>query len=807
MVHVALWRMQRFVLTVFLALSLMSGGAWAQLNQTQEEYVANWLATAERAEQAVETARASNAALEALRDEIVDYRRTFEDARDQNSARIETLKSQIAALGPPPEEGQEEPAEIAVLRDGLNKRVEALRVPVVVAHEAYFRANGIITEIDRIIRERQTRRLLSRAPSPAMPTYWPLAWRDVRDSVLDIAHETALSWQNRVKLKQITNALPQVFLLVAAGLLFLIRGRVWSERLGNYLRGFGGRGSGIWRSVVSLGKILFPLIGVYLITQGIGASKVLGLRGGLILDSVPQWAATVLGFMWLAERLYPRHDEDSRNKMPADIRASARKALYWFAVVLVLKDAASLFERIQASSDTVLGVIGLPIIVLGALALMRLRSVLNRAERARLADEAASSHRVGLMRAGPFLRQAALLVALATPLMAVAGYGALAEAILFPFMLSIGLFGVVVVLQWFFTDLYVWVTRTQDATEDLVLPVLIGFALTLGAVPLAALIWGARMADLTELWERFLIGVSIGDTRISPVDFLTFAVVFAIGYTLTRLVQNALKTNLLPKTKLDAGGQTAIVSGLGYVGIFLAALIAVSTAGIDLSSLAIVAGALSVGIGFGLQTIVSNFVSGIILLIERPVAEGDWIEVGGYQGYVRDISVRSTRIETFDRSDVIVPNSELVSGTVVNYTRGNTIGRLIVPVGVAYGTDTGKVEQILKEIASAHPMVLTTPPPTVVFQGFGADSLDFEIRAILRDVNWVLSVKSEINHQINARFAEEGIEIPFAQRDVWLRNPEALREPAGGQTPPAPAAPVPPELQDIPSDAGNIDDD
>ncbi len=767
------------VFALFLALAGFATSLGAQEATTKADTYQAWQTLAERAELVIDAARASNASLERLRSEIVGYREIFAKNRDLNSDRIATLTSQLDALGDIPESG-EEPEDIAKLRQSLNDQLDALLVPRVVSEEAHSRANGLVGEIDRIIRIRQTKQLLARGPSPLNPAHWPEAWNDLSSAINGLVNETRLNWLSETTRAKISRELPAILILVAFGLLLVILGRRWAEKLGNFMRSFGGRGTGVWSFLVSLARIALPLLGTVLLVEAVTTMGVLGVRGALIFEAVPGWALTLLVFSWLSDQLYAGHRETELLPAPQDRRREMILYVKLLGVTLVLHDAINLYDRIESIAEASRAVVAFPVIASAALLLLRLQRVALGEEQATKAAHVPRPRSPGVYRIIAGIRRVAVFLAVISPVLAGLGYGAAGEAIVFPVIFSLAALAIVLILQRFIGHLYAWAMGAdiQTARESL-FTVLTGFVLTIMAIPVVALVWGARMADITELWSKFLAGFQIGDARISPTGFLTFALVFVVGYSVTRLLQSGLRTSLLPKTQIDPGGQNAIVAFTGYAGIFLAALVAVSSAGLDLSSVAIVAGALSVGIGFGLQTIVSNFVSGIILLIERPIAKGDWIEVGGFAGYVRDISVRSTRIETFDRAEVIVPNSDLIAGTVTNYTRGKTIGRIIVPVGVGYGTDTRMVEKILLEIAETHPMVLANPGPSVVFQGFGADSLDFEIRAILRDINWGLSTRSDINHEIARRFVEHDIEIPFAQRDIWLRNPEALNPDRG----------------------------
>lgn len=304
-----------------------------------------------------------------------------------------------------------------------------------------------------------------------------------------------------------------------------------------------------------------------------------------------------------------------------------------------------------------------------------------------------------------------------------------------------------------------------------------GVALLTG-IPLILLLWGFHIQDLQQLAYRLFTEVRLGGISISLIGIFTGILLFVGGYLLTRWIQRWLDGNIMARSHVDLGVRNSVKTGIGYLGVGIAAIVGVSAAGIDLSSFALVASALSVGIGFGLQNIVSNFVSGLILLVERPFKVGDHVVSGTSEGIVKRISVRATEIETFRKQSIIVPNSELINGSVGNWTHRNKMGRSEIPVSVSYSADPQKVMDILLELVNAVPLVLRNPEPHVEFLRFGTYSLDFELRFMLADMGDGMKIRNNLRIEILRRFREEGIEIPLPQSDVVFHREHHPATPA-----------------------------
>ena len=288
-------------------------------------------------------------------------------------------------------------------------------------------------------------------------------------------------------------------------------------------------------------------------------------------------------------------------------------------------------------------------------------------------------------------------------------------------------------------------------------------------------VWDDSGTTLGQMYVDLFVGWEIGGVTLVPIKFIGGILIFAGIIIVIGWLKRWIDKRWLQHIVLDHGARNSIITLFGYVGFVIALLVALFMAEVDLSGLAWVSAALALGIGFGMQEIASNFVSGLILLFERPIRAGDFVSVGDIQGFVRSIRIRATEIETLDNQNVLVPNSELISGRVTNWVLRDTYGRLLLNVGVAYGSDVEKVRDILESAAREHPEVITdgsAPAPRALFMGFGDSSLDFELRVRVKHIERRFSIKSDLNFTIDKAFRESGVTIPFPQRDLHIIAPK-----------------------------------
>ena len=287
----------------------------------------------------------------------------------------------------------------------------------------------------------------------------------------------------------------------------------------------------------------------------------------------------------------------------------------------------------------------------------------------------------------------------------------------------------------------------------------VDLVLLIAGIPLLVLLWTLTWVDFGGFYNTLAIGVKIGEITISPGVVLTMLVILAVGVVATKLFNRWLARRILSDTRINRGVQDSILKGSTYIGYFLAGGLALGATGIDFSNLALIAGALGIGIGLGLQSIVNNFVSGLIILAERPIRVGDWVSLPAGEGVVRRINVRSTEIETFDSCSIILPNSVLVTEPVRNWTHNDNMGRFMVAVTVDYDSDAEAVRALLVDCARRHAKVLTHPEPFANLARFGQAGLEFELRAFVADILEGNGVASDIRFDILRQFREKGITI------------------------------------------------
>lgn len=728
--------------------------------------------------------------------------------------RLASLERRLAALGPPPAEGEPaEAEEVATQRQALTQQINQLKAQETQANVLLVRVDELDTIIGNLTQQKRFEALFRVYPFPWAPRSIETSLPEFHAVLDEIVSSPMVWWQSleEAERRQAVSLRVAVLVFIAVALGWFLRhwllkryGREPTRSAPSYAdrllaaianavaRGtipallFGGLFYLAWTSRATDHSLFWSLVTVFFAVMAF-FSLAWALPRAVLSPDLPEWRllpvtppnARKLGrrFTLLAATFAVQIFMSAAHQEIAvsDVYFSVSTFLLNLLPALILIDTARQHYWVLLADDPEAPTPEAPI------------------EEIAPEDHLGSNERT-------FWRVVRRLVALIAGLSIVAslaGYADLGNFLINNLLLSIIVLGATAVLRGLARELIGVGLRSDFMRKALEirhvarsrikfwLRALLDVALLLIAGIAISAIWSSPFGEFWAEVRLLFSGITIGGVTISISDILSALVVFAVILVLTRVGQRFLSNKVLPQTGFDSGVQNSLSAGFGYLGIILAAIFGVTALGIDLSNIALIAGALSVGIGFGLQAIVSNFVSGIILLIERPIKIGDWVLVGSNEGTVKRITVRSTELTTFQRASVIIPNSEFISTAVINWTHKDTYGRIEIAVGVAYGSDVEKVREILLDCAAKHEMVLTSPEPFVLFMNFGNSSLDFELRCFTNNVNYRLTISSDLRFAIDKAFRENGIEIPFPQRVVHFADkppPLPSAEPEGSKS-------------------------
>ncbi len=717
---------------------------------------------------------------------------------DMLRPQLAEVKSQIEKLGPPPASGQPpESPTVAAERARLNALAGALDGAVKTSELAWVRAKQLIDRITTMRYQLFTRNLFERKSSPMLPG----VWRDVESRMPSVVSRIGyyggdwMTWAGRKSSEvwMVLGGVAALFsLLFLAVRTFVARRRAAFQGIPNFFERVREIG---W---IAPARMLAPIAaaialyagfdGIEMIFSPWGEFATTLLKGLLIFSASAVVLSCLLAPRQPQWRLIPLADRSARRVLWL---AVAFVGVYVIDTLLVEFGRAIYVPLTVTIAQSFLT----SLVFAGLLALLLLTPFepqvgplrpVNHLSR----EEGAVAPAVSRLEPR-WVKLPLWLVAIAIAVASMTGYVALGRFIAHQLVLT----GLILVVAGVGYLAIRATTRTRPdgqtqfgaalqsrfnldpARQGQLARLVEGtatFGLGLVALPALMLQWGFSTADIRDWSKSLLFGFEIGSFKISLVRIFIGIALFIALLFVTRLFQRWLRERVMTQGRMDSGIADSIENLIGYAGTAMAAIVAVSYAGFDVTNLAIVAGALSVGIGFGLQSIVSNFVSGLILLIERPIKVGDWIVVGGEQGHVRRIAVRATEIETFDRASLIVPNAELIGGRVLNWTHRNLLGRQIIKVTAGRDWAPEAILSILKACANAHPLVLKTPEPSATLDNFSDTQLDYSLRVTVADVNRGGSVQNDLRIAILNAFKAQGIYAPTPALPVTVPEVEVV---------------------------------
>lgn len=810
---------------VWLALLCAIAGAGAQDKLDASAIIDAARADLDRIENRLNDTALRDEDLDALRERVDPMPTALDQAIAQLTPQLAAADARLAQIGAKPKDG--EPAESAdvsnerdtqaVARQQIDEQIKRGRLIQV-------EATQVAAQIAERRRSQLAERLFERTSSLLDPQLWiGVASEAPRDFAA--AQALGREWSEQISRNFGPRQIGTVAVAIVAAFIFLFPLRRWIADFGERLVVRQSPKSRLRRSATALFRLtattLAPLLAALFIYWAFKSASWLPSK----VEPLAITLVRAIGFVGFAHGmtkalLAPARPSWRLVELSDAAVAQIQYQPLWIALVFAAGRVVEAFNGVIAASLAAsIATAGLFAVLNAgtyAMAVRRLRAA-QRLGQAEAAEPGGSDEPAG--NPALFVARLVLLVAIVTVLVSAAvGYVALAKFLANQVIWVTAVMWLAYVLLTVVNDLFTTALSSESrfgrslsenigvriAAIEQVGVLLSGLArliIMAIAVILIASPWGLGTTDLFGWLRMPLSGFQLGGITVQPAAILSALALAGGGFVLTHAAQRWLDKDLLPKTRMDDGLKASINTGVGYLGAIVAIVLAMAYLGFSVDRLAIVAGALSVGIGFGLQAVISNFVSGVILLAERPIKAGDWIVIGTDQGNVRRISVRSTEIELFDRSTLIVPNSDFITKSVKNVTHGAPNGRVQIDLTVSSAIDPAEVKRVVIETAKGHSSVLAFPEPQLLFTALGKADNSFSLYCNVPSPRQAASVRSDLNFALTRAFADAGIALAGPAGPDMSLAVDRVAEALGGFKLAPPVEPKPHDAADAPPGA------